>query len=169
MENLIKKIYRQVSRHFFTTRVKLMCKSAGENLIVNHKSSVTKHTILGSNVNFNGMEITGGGNVSIGDNFHSGRQCLMITQYHNYDGGKAIPYDDTYVMKDIVIEDNVWVGDRVIILGGVTIGEGAIIQAGSVVVKSIPKYSIAGGHPAAVFKTRDINHYEYLKAHKKFY
>ena len=48
-------------------------------------------------------------------------------------------------------------------LGGVHIGEGAIIQAGSVVVSDIPPYAIAGGHPAKVFKYRDIDHFEYLK------
>ena len=57
----------------------------------------------------------------------------------------------------------------VLFWGGVTIGEGAIIQAGSVVVSDIPKYAIAGGHPAKVFKYRDIDHYERLKAEAKFY
>lgn len=94
---------------------------------------------------------------------------MMITQIHNYDNGKKIPYDDTYIYKDIIIEDNVWLGSRVIILGGVTIGEGSIIQAGSVVVKDIPKYAIAGGHPAKVFKYRDIEHYEKLKMGNKFH
>ena len=56
-----------------------------------------------------------------------------------------------------------------IVLGGVTIGEGAIIQAGSVVVKDIPKYAIAGGHPCIPFKQRDIVHYLKLKKEKKFH
>jgi acetyltransferase-like isoleucine patch superfamily enzyme len=62
----------------------------------------------------------------------------------------------------------VWLGSRVTILGGVTIGEGAIIQAGAVVVSDIPKYAIAGGNPAKVFKYRDIEHYERLKAENRF-
>ncbi len=150
---------KKVMRHAGT------CKSPPR---VKGKSRVTPNTHLGHNVNFNGMEIVGAGTVTIGDNFHSGIQCRMITQNHNYDSGDAIPYGSTYVYKDIVIEDNVWLGDRVIILGGVTIGEGAIIQAGSVVVKDIPKYAIAGGHPAQVFKERDIEHYERLKKEGKF-
>lgn len=132
-------------------------------------SSVSKNTILGNNVNFNGMEISGIGYVKIGNNFHSGSECLMIAQIHNYDDGNAIPYDDTYVAKDIVIEDNVWLGRRVIVLGGVTIGEGAIIQAGSVVTSDIPKCAIAGGHPARIFKHRDIDHYEKFKKEGKFH
>ncbi len=113
------------------------------------------------------MAINGKGKISIGDNFHSGRSCKIITSYHNYNGSK-IPYDETYVHRDVIIEDNVWLGDDVIILGGVTIGEGAIIQAGSVVAKTIPKLAIAGGHPAVPFKYRDEEHYYRLKNERKF-
>ncbi|MCQ2964441.1 MAG: acyltransferase, partial [archaeon] len=77
--------------------------------------------------------------------------------------------DKTVISKEVVIEDNVWLGNRVIVLPGVTIGEGAIIQAGSVVVSDIPKCAIAGGHPAKVFKYRDIGHYEKLKKEGKFH
>lgn len=69
----------------------------------------------------------------------------------------------------MVIKDCVWLGNNVIILGGVTIGEGAIIQAGSVVCKDIPDFAIAGGHPAKAFKFRDKEHYLELKEKKKFY
>jgi acetyltransferase-like isoleucine patch superfamily enzyme len=54
-------------------------------------------------------------------------------------------------------------------LGGVSIGEGAIVQAGAVVVKDIPPYAIAGGNPAKVFKYRDIDHFQKLKEEKKFH
>lgn len=123
---------------------------------------------LGHNTNFNGMVIAGGGSVTIGDNFHSGIECRMLTQIHDYDGGDTIPYGKNYLYKEIVIEDNVWFGDRVMVLGSVRIGEGAIIQAGSVVVTNIPKYAIAGGHPAKQFKSRDVEHYERLKAEGRF-
>lgn len=148
--------------------VKLRANKCGKDLHVNGFSLVSKSTVLGDNVNFNGMRISGIGQVFIGSNFHSGRDCLMISQNHNYDHGEAIPYDSTYIAKDIVIEDNVWIGDRVIVLGGAIIREGAIIQAGSVVVGEIAPMSIAGGHPAKVFKMRDIEHYERLKKEKKF-
>jgi len=111
------------------------------------------------------MNIKGLGKVEICDNFHSGEECLMITQIHNFDTGNAIPYDDSYILKDIYIEENIWLGDRVV---SITIGESAIIQAGSTITSDIPKYAIAGGHPAKVFKYRDIKHYEKLKKEKKF-
>lgn len=54
----------------------------------------------------------------------------------------------------VVIEDDVWLGARAIILHGVTIGRGSVIAAGAVVTKSIPPYAIAGGVPARVIKFR---------------
>ena len=161
-------LYR-FKRYILTTFVKVQVGQYETPLHINGFSRVTKNTILGSNVSFNGMSIRGCGNVVIGNNFHSGLECMMITQNHNYDTGTKIPYDESYICKDIIIEDNVWLGHRVIILSGVTIGEGAIIQAGSVVTSDIPKYAIAGGHPAQVFKMRDIQHYEKLKNEKKFH
>lgn len=149
--------------------IKLKVKKVGKNLRVNNFCKIPSNTILGNNVNFNGLIIEGGGVVKIGDNFHSGRNCLIITQFHNYDKGSAIPYDNTYIIKDVTIEDNVWIGTNITILGGVTIGEGAIIQAGSVVVCDIPKYGIAGGSPAKVFKQRNIEHYEMLKKEGKYF
>ncbi|RLZ12793.1 acyltransferase [Faecalibacter macacae] len=53
----------------------------------------------------------------------------------------------------IKIEDHVWIGTNVIILKGVTVGEGSIIAAGSVVTKDIPKNSLAAGIPARVIKS----------------
>jgi len=160
---------RRGVKFFFEAKIKFECKSFQMPLYVSSYSNVTKNTVLGKNVNFNGMRIKGNGKVYVGSNFHSGDGCLLITSIHNYDSGNAIPYDQTNLDKDIVIEDNVWLGDRVILLGGVTIGEGAIIQAGSVVVKNIPAYAVAGGHPARVFKYRDIEHYNRLKLANKFH
>ncbi|MBZ9571049.1 acyltransferase [Methanobrevibacter sp. TMH8] len=167
--NYFYKHYQNFKKNKYKNKVKKVAKSIGKDLKVNGPSYVTSNTILGNNINFNGMKIQGKGKVTIGDNFHSGIECMIITDIHNYDKGTAIPYDNTIISKDIFIEDNVWLGNRVMILPGVTIEEGAIIQAGSVVVKDIPKYAIAGGHPAKVFKNRDIEHYEKLKKENKFH
>ena len=150
-------------------RAKLQCGSYEGGVQVGGVTKLTKNTFLGENVNFNGLVISGGGKVVIGNNFHSGPDCLFISQNHNFNGGSSIPYDDTYIHKNISIADNVWLGSRVIVLGGVKIGEGAIIQAGSCVVSDIPPYSIAGGHPAKVFGCRDVDHYEKLKHEGRFY
>ena len=156
-------------KFFFRWIVKSKAKSCKGKLSVNGFSSVNKNTHLGYNVNFNGMKITGRGCCTIGDNFHSGTSCQIMTDYHNYDRGGKIPYDNTFIIKDVNIEDNVWLGNNVIVLPGVTIGEGTVIQAGSVVVNDIPALSVAGGHPAKVFKMRDIEHYNKFKEQKLFF
>ena len=92
---------------------------------------------------------------------------MIITQNHNYEG-EMIPYDNTYIYKDVNIGECVWFGNRVIVTGNVTIGEGAIIAAGSVVCKDVPPLAIVGGNPAKVIKYRDKEHYYKLKAEGKF-
>lgn len=57
-------------------------------------------------------------------------------------------------VKPIEVKNDVWIGANVIILGGVTVGNGAIIGAGSVVTKNVPDYSIVVGNPAKVVKMR---------------
>ena len=162
--NFLRKVKRQLGKKYHTKQAIKNISYFGTLPNINYKSSFNGNTYLGNNCHFNGMQISGGGRVTIGDNFHSGSSCMMIAQNHNITGG-ALPYDNTYILKDIEIGDNVWLGNRVIILGGVKIGEGAIIQAGSVVVSDIP---IAGGHPAVVFSHRDSEHYFRLKNEEKF-
>ncbi|SMC39327.1 acyltransferase [Sporomusa malonica] len=164
---LVNKLRKIIKRFIFTKIVKAIAKKVGKDLIVNGYTLVTPTTILGDNVSFNGMKMFGGGQIVIGNNFHSGVDCMIISQNHNFDSGETIPYDKTYIYKDVVIEDNVWIGSKVNILGGVTIGEGAIIQAGSTVVNDIPACAIAGGHPARVFKYRNKEHYYKLKSENK--
>lgn len=116
---------------------------------------------LGKDCHFNGMKVYGSGKVEVGDHFHSGTGLEIMTTIHNYHG-KMLPYDETVIVKDVVIGKNVWIGMDVMILGGVTIGDGAIIQARSVVARSIPPLAIAGGHPAVPFSERDAGHYRAL-------
>ncbi len=144
-------------------------KRVGKGLHCNGSVHVTRHTELGDHVHFNGMKASGNGRLVIGDWFHSGEGLRIFTRNHNYDKGDAIPYDETYIAKDVVIGDFVWIGAQVILLPGTTIGEGAIIQAGAVVHGNIPAYAIAGGNPAKVFAQRDVEHFKRLKAEGKFH
>jgi len=85
--------------------------------------------------------------ISIGLNVLIGDEVLIIdNDFHAMENG-AIKNEA------ITIGDNVWVASRVIILGGVTIGDGCVIGAGSVVTKSIPSNSFAAGAPARVLKS----------------
>ena len=55
---------------------------------------------------------------------------------------------------DIVVKDDVWIGESAIICSGVTIGQGAIVAAGAVITKNVEPYTIVGGNPAKVIKYR---------------
>ena len=55
---------------------------------------------------------------------------------------------------DIIIEDDVWIGENAVILSGVHIGQGAVIAAGAVVTRDIPPYSIVAGVPAKILRYR---------------
>lgn len=165
----LRRLIYDATKHYYSVLARADVGTFTPPLRVNGPTRLTSTTHLGRNTNFNGMLVRGNGTVFIGDNFHSGEQCLILSDVHNYDSGTAIPYDSTYLEKEVRIGDNVWLGSRVTILGGVTIGEGAIVQAGAVVVSDVPAFSIVGGAPAKPFKQRDIDHYHRLKNAGKFH
>jgi acetyltransferase-like isoleucine patch superfamily enzyme len=108
------------------------------------------------------------GGVEIGRYFHTGRDLIILSTNHNYEGNK-IPYDETYIKKPVVIKDFVWFGIGVKVLPGVIIGEGAIVAMGSVVTNNVPDCAIVGGNPAQIIKYRNIEEFKKLKKEKKFY
>lgn len=169
MLRVLKKIVHLVIRKFREKWVLSQVASHQKEVAVGGHTRLSNTTHLGKNPNFNGLIVNGIGKVTIGDNFHSGTGCLIITSIHNYDFGTKIPYDATHIEKPVAIGDNVWIGDRVTILGEVTIGEGAIVQAGAVVIKDVPVGAIVGGNPAQVFKYRNLDHYNDLKSKKMFH
>lgn len=156
-------------KKFWARQLKCMAIECGSSPYVGGPCNFTGKIYLGDNCNFNGMYIAGEGTTIIGNNFHSGIQCMIINQNHDYDDGNAIPYGTEYHLKTVKIGNNVWLGNRVTIIGDVTIGEGVIAAAGSVIVKDIPPYAIVGGNPAKIIKYRNIQHYEKLKLSKKYH
>ena len=123
----MKRLISKVKQVLFGAVVRTRARTVGKGLKVNRYSWVSKSVVLGDNVNFNGMRIVGEGEIRIGSNFHSGRGCSIIGSFHDFDYGDAVPYGMAKIDKDVVIEDNVWLGDQVIVLGGAHIGEGAVI------------------------------------------
>lgn len=61
---------------------------------------------------------------------------------------------DAISKGDIIVDDDVWLGQGAIVLSGVHIGQGAVVAAGAVVTKDVPPYAIVGGVPAKVIKYR---------------
>jgi maltose O-acetyltransferase len=96
------------------------------------------------------------GTVKIGNYVMMGTHCLILSQNHHFDD-LTIPMCQQGFQEDrpVIIEDDVWIGSRVIILPGVRIGHGSIIGAGAVVTKSVEPYTIVGGNPAKVIGHRN--------------
>ena len=134
---------------------KLMVKKCGKNVNI-EKGAVFNHNLeIGDNsgIGINAI-LSGSGGIFIGDNVMMGMDVMIITEDHEHGIDKPITEQGS-IKASVVIGDDVWIGSRVIILKGVKIGQSSIIGAGAVVTKDIPPFSVAGGNPARVLKTRD--------------
>ncbi len=114
---------------------------------------------IGENVQINDYVHIGAVNkVEIGENTLIASKVFITDHNHgnykgdNQDSPLSPPQDRPIISKKVVIEKNVWLGEYVSVLPGVTIGEGSIIGTMSVVTKDIPPFSIAIGSPAKVIK-----------------
>ena len=105
--------------------------------------------------------ITSCNNIEIGDNLLTGRYVYISDNSHgtaNFSQMKIHPANRfLYSKGPIKIGNNVWIGESARILAGVSIGDGAIIGANSVVTKDVPAYSVVGGIPAKVLKENQNN------------
>jgi acetyltransferase-like isoleucine patch superfamily enzyme len=88
-----------------------------------------------------------------------GNDCMLASRCYLTDSDWHGRYDRLSMgpSAPVVLEDNVWLGDGVIVCKGVTIGCNSIIGAGAVVVRDIPANTVAAGNPARVVKTLDPN------------
>ena len=94
--------------------------------------------------------------VTIGKNTMMGMDCLILTRNHNFSNIlEPMMYQGFADEKPVSIGDDVWIGARVIILGGVHIGNHAIIGAGSVVTHDVDDYAIVAGNPAKIIRYRN--------------
>ena len=84
------------------------------------------------------------GGITIGDGAFIGPHCVLATEYHPEDPASR----HSLLTKPIVIGRNAWLGADVKVLAGVTIGENAIVAAGSVVTKDVPDNMVVAGSPA---------------------
>ncbi|MEM8705071.1 MAG: acyltransferase [Actinomycetota bacterium] len=102
---------------------------------------------IGSNVFVNyGTSIGVGKKVTIGDDVLIGTGCIIIdSDFHRLEPDRRNERDEP---EPITLENNVWLGNRVIVHKGVTIGQDSVIAAGSIVTKDVPPGQIWGGAPA---------------------
>ncbi|WP_371185689.1 hypothetical protein [Thalassotalea maritima] len=117
--------------------------------------SPNKKVKLGDNIGINSGTLIIS-DLEIGNDVLIAPRCGLINRgEHTYDVPEQTIFEGPRARSElIVIKDDVWIGYGSTILGGVTIGEGSIVAAGSVVINDVPEYSIVAGNPARVIKRR---------------
>ena len=111
--------------------------------------------VIGNNVGIGEFAYLGGaGGLEIGDECIIGQYLSCHPENHNYENISLSIRHQGVSRKGIKIDKNCWIGSKVTILDGVSIGNGSIIAAGSVVTKSFSENSIIGGVPAKLLKSR---------------
>jgi len=94
-----------------------------------------------------------GGPIKIGNNVRMASFVILETTGHNIDDISRPIREQGIYRRPVIIEDDVWIGDRVTIIG-VTVGRGAVVAAGAVVVANVDPYTVVGGVPAKIIKHR---------------
>jgi acetyltransferase-like isoleucine patch superfamily enzyme len=138
---------------------KLLLKNLGSDTYIDYNTYfrysrrivIGNNTVINRGCKFFGSYFNKSVTIEIGNNVAIAPFCCFYSAGHDYE---YIYLPDT--AASIIIKDNVWIGGKSIILPGVTIGEGSVIGAGSVVTKDILPWSIAVGNPAKVIKSRKI-------------
>lgn len=154
-----------------------------EDLVLNHKKRKWKvknphnDTWIVNNFDINLVEVGNnsygelkvvnfgkGGHLKIGHYVSIAQECaFMLNAEHSINHLSTYPFKvkvlnekmpEAFSKGDIIIEDDVWIGYRSIIMSGVHIGQGAVIAAGTIVTKDVPPYAIVGGIPAKIIKYR---------------
>lgn len=131
--------HTHLSMRLFITGYHNQCNVAvGDNCVVNRE-----------------VYIDGRGGVQIGNNVNVSFQCCLLSLSHD-------PNDPGFSASGgpVIVKDHAWLGLRAVVMPGVTIGEGAVVAAGSVVTASVPDYAIVGGVPARIIgeRSREIRY-----------
>lgn len=152
---LFKVKYRVFNKHNKT----YVARNSDRSLFPIRKVFVGSHTYGPINAHFFG----GQNEYLIIGNFCSISNDVMFLMGGNHCFNTLSTYPFLYFLYDqhqsfskgpIIVKDDVWIGSNSLILSGLTLGQGCIVAAGSVVTKSVPPYAIVGGAPASIIKYR---------------
>ena len=121
----------------------------GQHTVIAAQAGVSGSTKIGKNVfiNFDCVFLDLGG-ITIEDNVLLAPKVSLLTESHPLDPAQR----QSLIPKPILIKKNAWIGPSATILPGVTIGENAVVAAGSVVTKDVPDNVVVAGIPATFIK-----------------
>lgn len=130
-------------REFGCVQVTSQLTNPGKGLVIGDGTYVGPHSVLGA-----------GGGITLGRDVTLGAYVQLLAEDHAFADCDLPINQQGVTRRGIVIEDGCWLGNNVIVLDGVRIGERAVIGAGSVVTRSIPAAAVAAGNPARVIRER---------------
>lgn len=141
-------------KHFRAICGKMILARCGENVNIEHGAIFASSVELGDRSGI-GIHARLSGKCIIGNDVMMGPDCMIFTKNH-CTSRIDLPMNQQGFTEEapVTIEDDVWIGARVTILPGVCIGRGSVVAAGAVVTHSIPPYSVVGGVPAKIIKSR---------------
>lgn len=143
-----------VLRSFFYRT--LFADSSGHVYLYPRVHIIFSHRIrVGRRVAINvGCYLDGRGGITIGDCVLMGPNCVINSCDHGFSRTDVPIFEQPVEFAETIIEDDVWLGANVVVNKGVRIGRGCVIAAGAVVTKDVPPYSVAGGVPCRVIRSR---------------
>jgi len=115
----------------------------GVGLKVGDNSSIGPYAYIGCS-----------GYIEIGNNVMMSPRVSIYSENHNFEDPGHPMIEQGVTRSFAKIEDDCWIASNSIILAGVTVGKGSVVAAGSVVTKDVPPYSVVGGNPAKIIKSR---------------
>ena len=133
---------------------KRMLAQCGENVNVERHARFGRDVTLGDRSGI-GVGASIGDGARIGSDVMMGPDCVVYTSEHRFDR-TDVPMNRQGMTETmpVVIGSDVWIGGRVTILPGVTVGDGSILGTGAVVTRDVPPYAVVGGVSARVIKYR---------------
>jgi len=132
-------------------------RSCGEDVDIYSPTYISSPEMLsvGDRVSFAPfVHIWADGGVRIGNRVMVGSHSAITSLTHDY---QRECMQDTLIKREVVIEDDVWIGTHAIIMPGVTIGRGAVIGAACVVTKDVIPFSVVVGGPGELLKMRETD------------
>lgn len=132
-----------IGKHAIIRPTNIYGSAIGEGLKIGNNSSIGPYSYIGCS-----------GYIEIGDNVMMSPRVSIYAENHLFDDPGLTIKEQGVKREFVKIEDDCWIAANTVILAGVTIGRGSVIAAGSVVTKDIPPYSVVGGIPAKVIKSR---------------
>lgn len=139
-------------RYFCCKRIFKYC---GSNVNIEHGANFGNgfYLEIGDNSGI-GINCTVPNDIVIGKNVMMGPRCYILSQNHDVHDLSKPMCEGGFVKKKTVIEDDIWIGRQVIFTPGRTLKTGSVVGAGCVLCKDFPPYSIIGGNPARLLKSR---------------